>query len=497
MNKRFFLTILCAALTCLTTHSKETKSTKSNFVTPEWVTKLKGIEKLRFHQSDEIKKLMSVTIDPSEYEGEGTVVWEHGESLYSCVNGMGEKGGGSPVGRPTRSNAEIEEIKDALNRLPISVLHPPTKQRILLIHRFDGEKMTAFGYDLGNLPQEVLDLLRLAKTEFAAWTPSIPSDGSWQANGKANGTLVVMHTTDKLLTCAQGEPLRVWDAKTHELMHEARGCPPATKMACNQDETLLAVMLSGRCSVLNERSREVIHVIQEIPTEQGSAAFNGAKWLPGLLWLKCGALISGFYNAKTWEPVLAPSGFPEFTRDFVSLGGNNCLALSQEGKLSMISAGESVFEFSETGVTSFTAAAAPASDLTAVAFQYGPARGPFHESIQIIETATGKLTRELLPFEVAARYDYLPKTILWSKDGAYIFGDLANGQIAIWNAKNGRHRATLGERRGSEVNNTLISPDQSTLYQYLESGQIHYWNLEATLSKVRAFEAELALTRGK
>ena len=67
---------------------------------------------------------------------------------------------------------------------------------------------------------------------------------------------------------------------------------------------------------------------------------------------------------------------------------------------------------------------------------------------------------------------------------------LRGGDIAVWNAKTGRHRGTLGSP-GRTTNSAVLSPDKTTLYEFWSNGVIQYWILEPALAKVRAFEATL------
>jgi hypothetical protein len=462
-----------------------------------WVTNLKGIENLADNSRQKVSKISKIMSLTGHEEaggflsGEGTILYAGGQRTSTHIRWCDYWTNGSPWGDPIGPKELMDQIRAQLRKLPASCVREPIKERKLVVHRFEEDRISAFGYDLANLPPEVRELLSLSKVHYPAWTLQIPADGSWQANKHAEGTLVAMRTTNKLLTCARGEPLRLWDAGTHELL-QAIGCPQATKMAINADETFLAMMDLGHCHILDGQSWEVAHVIRQ----HGPHAFNGAKWLPGLLWLKNGAPSSGFFDATTWEPAPAPVGFPEFTKDFATIGENNYLVLSRDGKLSMVKDGKCSFEFPEVVVTQFSAATTADASLTAVAFRFGPTHRLSRLRILIVESDSGKLVRELLPFDLPSESQsspqYAPMSLFWSRDGAYVLGDLANGQIAVWTTKNGRHRATLGEHRGeSAVNSTIISPDQSTLYQYLKNGQIHYWKMDATLSKVLAFEAAL------
>ena len=95
--------------------------------------------------------------------------------------------------------------------------------------------------------------------------------------------------------------------------------------------------------------------------------------------------------------------------------------------------------------------------------------------IQLVETATGKLAREV------SGHQYGATDVKFSADGKLVLSTGRDTTLRICQVEDGKEVAALGSPRGGQFKDWLsalaISPDESTVAAADIAGMVHVWRL--------------------
>ena len=271
----------------------------------KWVAGLAILEPRAFEPGP---KFLAVSVFGANDNRGGCVVKENGDVSYYSHNPRGDKGS---TGGPPLTREVLARLRALLGTLPSSATTPPPDDRKLVIQCFQSNSTQAFGYDLANAPEIVLEILRLSGSHIGAWTLKIDADGEWQAHHNDDGAMAVLEKTNQLVTCASYQPLRVWDCKTHQLVREIVFPVPrsdsARQLSVSPDGHFIA-LTGSRCIIMETTSWQVSARIEEMRVGSSIQGYNSPMFLPdgSHLFLRTHAPVSGFYESGTWKPVARP-----------------------------------------------------------------------------------------------------------------------------------------------------------------------------------------------
>jgi WD40 repeat protein len=112
---------------------------------------------------------------------------------------------------------------------------------------------------------------------------------------------------------------------------------------------------------------------------------------------------------------------------------------------------------------------------------------------EVWKTSNGKLLHELSPDETE-RCNGVTE-VLWSPDSRYVLGavcpddDYSSWEIAVWNARTGRHRGTLFSG-GQVIEGVALLPNGQLLAASRDS-IIRMWDSKQALQNIQIFEKSL------
>lgn len=437
--------------------------------------------------------LLAVTVFGDLMTYRGCLAGRDGQVRHFSTNFRGRKG--SEGGGRELSEEQVARLSELISRVPPGPSASPPEGRRLVLHTFGPEGERLHGYDLADAPSEVMEIVRLSGSGIPSWTLQIKPDEEWQAHDHDEGGIVVLPKSQQLITCAGSQPLKLWDCATHrlirEVVHPAGQHRSVHHLAISPDERVVALMCSS-CMILDTGTWKEVSLIKEIRTDSVIHGFNNPVFTADskFLFLRTGAPITGFFDTTTWQPVPSEASDPEKIVKLAVLDADNGrLAMTKDGKLWMLAQGNLWQGVVGENARDFCSSLSRDRQTLATAVGVANRSGRCDFTIQLRHAITGSILKELRPFEQVFD-DQRVHAVWWSPDGGHVFAGLESGEVAIWNARTGRHRATLSGTFG-HVNGYAVTPEGSQVFLFVASGKIYAWTMERILEETRAFEASL------
>jgi WD40 repeat protein len=387
---------------------------------------------------------------------------------------------------------------------------PPANRR-LLVQAFVNRRSVSKIYDRANLPDDVLEILRLTGGGIRPFVIEFaPQRQISTGRSMGRGTFAISPDAARIVTADLNGPYKMWDSRTLEqvgaLSDQHHGCD----QICFSPDGSIAVAfgLMASFDVFDAKGWQFIRTIQQPEIEGRSSQAVNPRFTADGKHLTVGSpdLSLRTFDVRTWTQRAAPppstaGGVAEFDPIPAT---SRALALSTHGDLwlwdsdlgwpiATLDRGVRIGFLSVSPDRSEFAVATARLDISR-----NMKRGWTGWRIRVWNTATGRIVHELRPHEQNIDGDVTG--LAWSPDGQYVlagtmlYSNSSYYGIAIWNATTGRHQ---GEFKGVDgrMNGFAILPNEKQIVSGSNgpaSGVLEAWGLAAALKDIREFDRSLA-----
>ena len=382
-----------------------------------------------------------------------------GHLSFSRMGSFGVQGSGYPLLGP----AEFNDLKSLLAHLPDDHAKiPPPGRRVVIQTSLPQTIMptTVRVYDRANLPDEILDIVRLARaSNIVPWTLLFEPRKSAPYGEFVNAAISLptepAPIADSPLTILQGDrSVLIINPQTHVIPYEY---PGISSHSFSPD---------GRYLLL--RRSEPPLGIQIIDT-------------------------------KTWRNVKTLPGFPtDVASYFPSRDWSRAVFVSAKGEAALWNANAS-FEIGKLTADSqvIGASFSPDGSLVAVA-TYERHDSVFH--VRVWHTSDATLATELRPAAYIARLFNMGSRdmLAWMPDGTHLLTVVAHQysqhSVGVWDTRSGRYR---GELTGCPQIDWFSVTETGDVLAQCNMGNVLLWDGAAALKRITEFEQSLTTTNGR
>jgi len=433
----------------------------------------------------------------------GCVVSTEGRVSYFYHTFMGAKSSGfQQISATDRRllQALLENLPDDFGRLP-----PPDRRLVLQVPSPDG--VVARVYDRANAPGEVLEILRLAKSNIRSFVLMLKAAEEWKIG--YHSAIAAMLDGRTLITAGESGSLRFWDADSRAMSRDVPGTlmpvgsgwtyssGTATGFSVSPDGFLMVVEGGSKADLRETVTLKGYYRFEEWENERKlyrlfhSQFTQDGRYL--LIPSSRPALI--IFDTRTKERVTAIPGLPPGALAwFPPPRGERSLYMTAAGEVALWSGAQNrqIAVLDPEGRIDHIAFSPDESMVAAVTLHNAsdPARQSYR--LRVWRTDDGALVHELRSLE---RRIPFAQGLLWSPDGKYLLAatnpdDFSSAtSVGIWSMASGRHRGELkGCYRG--IAGLLLLP-KGRLLAGCEDGALREWSLPEVIEQVSAFEATL------
>lgn len=407
-------------------------------------------------------------------------------------------GGTRGFGRYQIEPAQAALLDGLLLDLPAEPPPPPGDRRLLLgLPR--GDSWKTYVYDRADLPERVLEILRLTGGFIMPWVLNFQPQKILMPPTRLGYDAAIALSPDGRTLVFGGwyEALTVLDVETRRPL---RSIPATSKLALralafSPDGRYLAADERWKIMILDARSWETVTTldVDQIRGREEALAFT----LDGELLLVAGTSLL-VYRASSGERLPALPGAPIGTSRYVpSRNGKWAMIAREGGKVELwdVARRKLHVELDADGLMEL-AEFSPDQTRVAVATSSRPCLPDCERRIRVWEVKTGRLLRDFRAFEMPTTQRV--EALSWVPGGDYLLGTSASEDrmdsrlIHVWSLATGRHRADfIG--LSSTVRGLGLTPDGKSLVAGAGNGKIRWWDFEAGMKDVAALEASLPL----
>jgi WD40 repeat protein len=394
----------------------------------------------------------------------GCSVSTKGRVSYFQYDSGGFKGSGYPI-LPKQNLKQVKLL--AANLLDDHSQLPPPGRRLIIQAATSG-KTSVRVYDRANMPDAVLQIIRLAGASIQPWTIHFP-------------------------------PEKV--ASAAEL--SAAGIPVPSYDRVSPDGSL-KVAQGYHNVVVGSPTQPAIRELQEPEINRHIDSLFGAVFTPGgrYLLLQSSRPAIRIYDTKTWEPVDGLPGLPaDAVAYYPDTDWKRAVFASSKGDMGLWNS-STQRELRNFGIGEILDVAfSPDHSLVAVAWQAKNNDTDGALRVQVWRTDSGSLAAELQPSEQieqigVARYAKVSGMLGWWPDSEYLLtivrphGFFTDRNIAIWNAQSGRYRGDLSGCN-TWIDRFIVSAENGRVFAECYGGGLIIWDAGARIKQIAEFERSL------
>lgn len=394
----------------------------------------------------------------------------------STVSSMDVSGAGPGI----LPKDNIEKLNELLKRLPDddSRLPPPGHRIVLRVAT--GDNVAARVYDLENMPETVLEILRLTESGIRPMTLGFSAQEKWPSSDFSQAGI-------------PQDALRFRGPNRSQTIVLA--ISPAGDMGVRQDfqitwdPTRVTITDAMGANVIR-----VLHVSQPANLNHGVGIIE-AHFTPDGSYLLLLTTLPGMmiYDTKDWQPVDALPDLPvDASLYYPSSDWKNGIAVYTNGGPALwdAKARREIAKIDAGGELSDVSFSPDESMVATTASQENKDQSTtFH--LRVWNVSTGEMIEELFPAEYV-EHDVIGEP-MWSPNGKYLMAEVrnmpyrTNYEIGLWSIASGRFRG--------ELTGCAWSPDPfsivlsgSRLFQRCRDGMIYMWDAAGAISKIEAYE---------
>lgn len=408
----------------------------------------------------------------------GAVVSSDRRERTFSESSRSSRGGGSPDPLPQE---KFDQILELLPSLPDDhgILPPPNRQ--LLVEYENEGRHTHRVYDFAELPDPVLDLMRIIRFGHA-YVPAFGPYSMIDVCGFEHNGVMSVSSPNEILYSGGRDRIQWWNAATHEFMAEVTVNYPRI-IKISPDGALALVTSADGLVVLDLDERKTLHVFRDrynpVFSPDGRHVFLSRHKLP-----------MEVRDTRSWEVTGLPSSFPAGTTHyFGARTTDRAVVRHEDGSVVLIKRSEQsdVAKLSDQSDGRLLVEFSPDESLIAVCLWRYVSTFDKKDLVVVFDANSGQRIHVPRHYETGMSREKVD-ALLWTPEGEYVLvgGD---SSISIFNAKSGRHR---GEMTGlTQLNGMGLLPELNELAAGDDYGDIHFWKLSDVLSQVKEFEASL------
>jgi WD40 repeat protein len=373
---------------------------------------------------------------------------------------------------------DFKKLQHLIASLPDDHSQLPPLGHRLVLQVAQGTGVVARVYDRANMPEHVLEILRLAGadikplvTEFAPekqWTPDQFSDAGISPDA------IGIRSPRDILT-----------------------------LAASPDRSLIvrqALWYNPRTEIVDSKSLKVVHEVNEAQFGPRMIYISHASFTPDGRYL---LLLSNLpairiYDTKTWQPLDTLPGLSSGgVAYYPSSDWGHGLVVSPAGEVDLwdATARRKLARLDLDGEIQ-SVSFSPDDSLVAVTSvrQNEDQSSTFH--LRLWETTSGKFVHELMPLE-QAQHDEIGDPMWWG-NARYLLAAVREDHFAgsyvigIWNAQSGRYRGGFSGCQYSDDPYAILLQGQR-LFKRCRDGTLFMWDAAAAIDKITEFENSLML----
>lgn len=426
----------------------------------------------------------------------GAVVSTDGEVSFFSRGPFGAKGGGCAQ----IEKDEREQLDRLLAKLPSdkSIL-PPIGRRIVL-QVAQAENFDARVYDLANMPDGVLEILRLTKSQIRSHILWFEPETEWPVSRPYNdGGLAITSDGQQIISSGLNGPIKIWQTDAQSLLREIP-LPqnlPFDGLVLSPDDSLAIIDGWGVIGILDTKTWQKIQIIEEPFIDRKRFQLSKPHFIKNgnYLLLESSEPTLHIYDTKTWKRLPGLSEIPpEAISFYPAATKNRAVYSSKDGQIFLRDTG------GQRNIATIDTA-----KLEAVAFSPDESRviivtanhkgdTQIHYKIRIWNADNGKFEKELHPFE----QDFCESVegLLWSPDGKYFLAAtkansfFTSRGISVWNVESGRHR---GDFSGCPTKITGLGflSGKNKIVAGCGDSVVRIWDLAKALDNINKFEESI------
>jgi WD40 repeat protein len=449
-------------------------------------------------------KLVITAVEGEDKVGEGRPILGWGISGHGCrISLDGALSHFSFSDRGTKGSSgskidagDLQRLDELLGKLPEDGACLPAAGRRVLIQAATGAQATVRVYDRANAPAEVLEVLRLSRSQIRSWLPEFKPQSEIDARPhQHDGFLCLSPDGTQIIFTGMNGPLQFWEPITHESLGEIRAAfSPLAGITFSPNASLAVISGWGTCALVETRNWRRLREFAEPTIDRRQHGLEHPRFTPDgkYLVLQCSEPSLRIFDTATWERVARLTDIPEDAVRYIPAPKKKrAVVRLKSGTVALwdLERHAAVAEL-DRGCSLTHAAFSPDEALLATVTHVKWDQG----RIRLWKTDSGEVVHELRPFEQVICERILEP--FWTPDGQYLLAAtkahsfFTSEGISVWNVKTGRHR---GEFTGcpSHVNGVVLLPDGSQLVAGCTDGKIRFWDLPAAMKQIRNFENSL------
>jgi WD40 repeat protein len=405
---------------------------------------------------------------PASGFGPSRTFWDistEGTVSFTRVTPMAIQGGG-PGLLPADDFLRLQAL---ITSLPGDHSQLPPQGRRILLQVVQGTKTLARVYDRANMPDKVLEILRLTGTGIKPVVLDFAPDKKWWLNefndAGISANAIGIRTPEDSVTLAVSPDRSL-------IVQRFLFVGPRTQITDLKKSTVLRQISDG------EIDRRIIYTSHAWFTPDGRYLLLLSN-LPAI----------HIYDTKTWEQWDALPGLPSGeVAYYPSSCWSNGVTVSATGEVDLWDAiARRKLTTLDLDGTIQSVSFSPDDSLFAVTSirHNKDLSSTFH--LRVWETKSGKFVHELMPLENLGR-DEIGDPMWWGK-GRYL---LAAGQygIGIWNVATGRYRGGFLGCASSDDPFAILLEGQR-LFKRCQNGMLLEWDVPVAIDKITEFENTL------
>lgn len=432
----------------------------------------------------------------------GCSVSAEGRVTYFQHSFNDSKGSGSSF--PVIEGRDLERLKALLGKLPDDHSQLPAAGRRLVIQVPSGEQVLAKVYDRANIPEQVLEIMRLSQSGITSWALKFPPQNKWKLGAPAPCTYCAVAISPdgrQIVTVQSDGPISLWDAESHALVKSLRYYPmplpgnftasPALPhhLTFSPDGLTAIVGDYGDVDVRDSRTWEGIRKLRGDPlqprllhprfTPDGRYLFVHSEQ-PALL----------IFDAKTWQQRdLLPRIPHDAVAYFPSNNGKRAIYVTGTRAIKLWNAQKlrDLAQLDGNGRI-IDLAFAPDQSLVGVVIAHDNIQEKFSTvrdyRVGVWRTDDGQIFHELRPFEIPA---YTVGDLHWWPDGKYLMAAISTAPmfgeqgIGLWDVKSGRFR---GEFTGCGLTRFVIFPERQQVVGLCGNDSVAVWDGASAMDQI-------------
>ena len=377
----------------------------------------------------------------------------------------------------------LARLQQLLSDLPADPHRLPPPERRVLIQTATATRV----YDRANLPDSILEILRLSNSGVTAWHEIFKAQRRIEIR---TGGPLLPDPNGKRLLCG----LEFFAIPTYETLGELE-LDGYDGIAFSPDGTIAALTDAGGdtrcgCQIFGPSSWKPTRTLLE---SSGSLAhLHDPCFTPdgrGLVYSANDEL--RYFDSTTWQRVVPAPGIPPDAIQWTpSKTWRHAIMLKKPGAIWLWDAKSKSAR--ELDNTSYLLGAAFSPDESQLALATSNKDRYSNPRLRVFNTDTGQLVHELRAGEIGCDRLSDPQ---WTPDGRYVFavtkpGSFFDNQyVSLWSAKSGRHRADFDCDFG--VGGVLLPPPGDQLIVSCGRSQLRLFDFAAAVRQISAFEDRL------